>query len=135
GGYGPPGRPYGQAPGGVNQPQLGTNPFGGAAAPPKSRVPLILAIVAGVVVLAIIIGLVIGLATRKTVFDQSALQNGVQGVLTKNYGLQATAVTCPAGEEVSKGATFTCEATVNGELKPVKITVTDDGGTYQVARP
>ncbi len=96
---------------------------------------MILAIVAGVVVLIVIIGVVIGLATRKTVFDQTALQNGVQGVLTKNYGVKVSAVTCPADEKVSSGATFTCQATIDGAQKPVKITVTDDTGTYQVARP
>ena len=67
-------------------------------------------------------------------FDQQALQAGVTQILTQDYGLGATGVTCPEGQEVAAGTTFTCSATVDGEAVEVPVTVLDDQGTYQVGR-
>jgi hypothetical protein len=67
-------------------------------------------------------------------FDRQALQAGVTQVLTHDYGLGATGVSCPEGQKVERGATFTCSATVDGENVEVPVTVLDDQGTYQVGR-
>jgi hypothetical protein len=67
-------------------------------------------------------------------FDQQALQSGVTQILTQDYGLGATGVSCPEGQKVEAGSTFTCSANVDGENVEVPVTVLDDQGTYQVAR-
>jgi nicotinamide mononucleotide (NMN) deamidase PncC len=67
-------------------------------------------------------------------FDQQALQAGVTQVLTQDYGLGATGVSCPEGQKVEAGTTFTCSANVDGENVEVPVTVLDDQGTYQVGR-
>ncbi|GAA4679076.1 hypothetical protein GCM10023215_10110 [Pseudonocardia yuanmonensis] len=67
-------------------------------------------------------------------FDQQALQAGVTQILTEDYGLDATAVSCPEGQRVEAGTTFTCSANVDGENVEVPVTVLDDQGTYQVGR-
>ncbi|WP_433508271.1 DUF4333 domain-containing protein [Pseudonocardia halophobica] len=67
-------------------------------------------------------------------FDQQALQAGVTRILTQDYGLGATGVSCPEGQKVEAGTTFTCSANVDGEAVEVPVTVLDDRGTYQVGR-
>ncbi|MCE0762211.1 DUF4333 domain-containing protein [Pseudonocardia kujensis] len=67
-------------------------------------------------------------------FDQQALQAGVTRILTQDYGLGATGVSCPEGQKVEAGSTFSCTANVDGENVEVPVTVLDDQGTYQVAR-
>lgn len=67
-------------------------------------------------------------------FDQQALQAGVTQILTQDYGLGATGVSCPEGQKVAAGTTFTCSANVDGEAVEVPVTVLDDQGTYQVGR-
>ncbi|MFC7658028.1 DUF4333 domain-containing protein [Pseudonocardia benzenivorans] len=69
------------------------------------------------------------------VFDQTALQAGVEKVLTTDYGHQVSAVSCPANREVKSGDTFQCSATVDGEPNTqVPIHVTSSEGNYEVGR-
>lgn len=150
--YGPPSQqPYG-APG---QPQYGQPnpssqfgapgqqfgqpaPYGAPGGPKKSKTPLIAAISAVVVVIAVLLitaFLAPGWATSK-VLDASAVQDGVQKVLTDTYKVSdVSKVSCPADQKVIDGGTFTCKATIGGKDTDVKITITDDNGTYQVGRP
>ncbi|MDF3281905.1 DUF4333 domain-containing protein [Gordonia sp. N1V] len=68
--------------------------------------------------------------------DQTAAQNGVKQVLTEQYqASDVSDVSCPSGQKVKKGNSFTCTATVGGQKQNVKVTFLDDDGKYQVARP
>jgi uncharacterized protein DUF4333 len=102
----------------------------------RSKLPLIL--IAALVVVAAAVG-VLGFVTPgffvTRVFDSAAVQQGVQKVLTDNYGLAVSSVTCGQNIKVDNGATFQCDATIDGEQKKVPITVTSAGGDYQVGRP
>jgi len=127
--FGAPGQQFGQQP----------SPYGQPNAPKKSKTPLIAAI-SGVVVVIIIILLVTafvapGFAKTK-VLNASSVQDGVQKMLTDTYKVtDVSKVSCPAGQEVTNGGTFTCRATIAGKDTDVKVTITDDNGTYQVGRP
>ncbi|MHA6794665.1 DUF4333 domain-containing protein [Pseudonocardia bannensis] len=68
------------------------------------------------------------------VFDQAALQSGVELILTRDYGHEVSGVSCAANIEVATGTTFTCDATVDGERLKVPVRVTSDGGDYEVGR-
>jgi hypothetical protein len=149
GGYGQPTPGYGQQPeqggwgqppqqGGYGQqPPYGQSPFGGAPTKRGSKLPLV---IGGVVALVVVVVLVLGFTGPaffkggKT-FDQAALQSGVQGILTSSYGQKVDSVSCPAAEKVETGRTFTCQASIGGKNTPVTVTVKDNGGTYEVARP
>jgi hypothetical protein len=108
--------------------------------PPRSgggsKMPWI--IVAVVVVVLAAVG-VLGFVTPgffvSKVFDAQAVSQGVTKILNDNYGVNASAVSCPANVKVASGATFQCDATVDGAQKKVPITVTSAGGDYQVGRP
>jgi hypothetical protein len=126
---------WGQQQPGQQQHQQGWTPP--ADPPRKGRGPLPW-ILAGVVVLILAAVAVLGFwrpgfFTTK-VFDQTALQAGVTQVLTRDYGHQVSGVSCPAALEVTNGAKFTCDATVDGEKVKVPITVTSDDGNYEVGR-
>ena len=130
--YGQPqqGQPYGQQP-------YGESPFGAVHAPRgNSKLPLILGgVVALIVVVVVALGFVGPAYFTSKVFDQRALQSGVQGVLTSSYGQKVDSVSCPAQQKVSSGSTFTCQATIGGKQTAVMVTVKDNSGTYEVARP
>ena len=130
--YGQPqqGQPYGQQP-------YGESPFGAVHAPRgNSKLPLILGgVVALIVVVVVALGFVGPAYFTSKVFDQRALQSGVQGVLTSSYGQKVDSVSCPAQQKVSSGSTFTCQATIGGKQTAVTVTVKDNSGTYEVARP
>ena len=103
----------------------------------RGRVRLAVAVA---VALALLTVLVLGFVTPgwlvTRVFDATAVQNGVARVLTDDYAVGAVAdVRCPADVRVSTGATFSCDATIDGDPVTVPITVTDDDGGYQVGRP
>ncbi|MDL9935911.1 DUF4333 domain-containing protein [Gordonia sp. ABSL1-1] len=77
-----------------------------------------------------------GWAPKK--LDQSAAESGVQTVLTENYGIakdQVSDVSCPSGQKIKSGDSFTCTVTVGGQKQQVKLTFLDDDGKYEVARP
>ena len=122
---------WGQGPGGY--PPLPSQPTSGG----RSRTGLIIGIIVALVILAIVAVLLFiapgFLVTR--VFDTPALQQGVQQVLTNDYGLQVESVTCGQGIRVDQGATFQCDATVDGQQVKVPVTVTSSDGAYQVGRP
>ncbi|MGZ4517692.1 MAG: DUF4333 domain-containing protein [Mycobacteriaceae bacterium] len=126
--YGAPAQPpYGQS-----------SPYGQQGTPKKSKTPLIAAI-AGVVVVLIILGVTAfitpGFAISK-VLNAAAVEDGVQKILTDTYKISdVTQVSCPANQKVKNGGTFTCKATIGGKDTDVRITITDDNGTYQVGRP
>ena len=70
----------------------------------------------------------------------SAVESGVQSILTSpepdGYGISDVKdVSCPDGQAVKEGATFTCSVTVNGDNMHVTVTVKDSDGTYEVSRP
>ncbi|MFW0794775.1 DUF4333 domain-containing protein [Gordonia sp. CPCC 205515] len=68
--------------------------------------------------------------------DQDALQDGVKKVLTEDYqATDVSEVSCPSGQKVETGATFTCTATISGQAQTVKVTILDDDGKYEVSRP
>jgi hypothetical protein len=100
-------------------------------------------VLAGVAVLALAVFLVLGFVApgflRTTVFDQAALQSGVQRVLTDDYRYAGVGeVRCgTAGEvlEVRTGAQFTCSATIDGAPATIPVRVTSDTGDYEVSRP
>lgn len=126
--YGAPAQPlYGQS-----------SPYGQQGTPKKSKTPLIAAI-AGVVVVLLILGVTAfitpGFAISK-VLNAAAVEDGVQKILTDTYKItDVTKVSCPSNQKVKNGGTFTCKATIGGKDTDVKITITDDNGTYQVGRP
>jgi hypothetical protein len=101
-----------------------------------SKLPWI--IVAVVVVVLAAVG-VLGFVTPgffvTKVFDATAVQQGVTKILNDNYQVNASAVSCPANVKVTSGATFQCDATIDGAQKKVPITVTSGSGDYQVGRP
>jgi hypothetical protein len=103
----------------------------------RGRRRLLVAIV-GVVVVVVVV--VLGFVTPgwfvTRVFDATAVQAGVAKVLTDDYATEGVAdVRCPQNVQVTTGATFTCDATIDGDPVKVPITVTDDRGGYQVGRP
>lgn len=111
----------------------------GAGQPPqggKSKKGLIAALaVVGVLVIAGVVGLILFL-TASDELDQTAVQEGVQKVLTDSYGIQdVTDVACPSGQAVEVDATFSCTLKVSGEEKTVNIKITKEDGTYEVGRP
>jgi len=88
----------------------------------------------------VVVVLVLGFVTPgwfvTRVFDAAAVQAGVAGILTDDYATDGVAdVRCPQNVQVAAGATFTCDATIDGDPVSVPVTVTDDRGGYQVGRP
>jgi Domain of unknown function (DUF4333) len=71
----------------------------------------------------------------------TAAQAGVHDVLadpTTGYGLaDVKDVTCNHGVDptIFKGATFSCDLTINGHKAQATVTFVDDDGTYSVGRP
>ncbi|WP_232668684.1 DUF4333 domain-containing protein [Pseudonocardia sp. TRM90224] len=102
----------------------------------KSKLPLIIG--GAVVLVAVIVGVLGFIApgffvTR--VFDQAALQTGVQQVLSNDYKVTATAVSCGASVKVEAGTKFECKATVDGQELTVPVMITTNAGNYEVGRP
>jgi hypothetical protein len=98
---------------------------------------LLLPILGGVVVVVVVavLGFVSPGFFVSKVFDQAALQDGVQRILTQNYNLDVSAVQCDQGIHVQKGTGFECQATVDGAPVKVPITITSPDGAYEVGRP
>jgi hypothetical protein len=92
------------------------------------------------VVLVVLAVLVLGFVTPgwfvTRVFDPEAVQTGVTKILTEDYAAGGVAdVRCPTDVRVVAGATFTCDATVDGDPVKVPVRVTDGDGGYEVGRP
>lgn len=93
---------------------------------------IVAALIAAIVLITAF--LVPGWAPKK--LSQDAVQDGVKKVLTEDYqATDVTAVTCPSGQKVEKGASFTCTATIAGQAQTVKVTILDNDGKYEVSRP
>jgi hypothetical protein len=139
--YGQPGYQYGQQgypPSGPRQEEHHTRQGRAEGRTPQRRIllPWLLGGVAAVgVAVLLILGFVVPGYFTNTVFDQNAIQAGVQRILTDEYGQNAIAVRCPPDQQVQQGATFTCTATIDGKLRNVAITVKTSAGEYEVARP
>lgn len=142
----PPQPQYGQPSGGAtpfgssSAQQFGQPaPFGEQNAPQKSKKPLIAGIVGAVLVVLIVLGVLFFVTpgwAKSKVLNASSVQDGVQKILTDTYKVtNVTKVSCPADQAVKNGGTFTCKATIDGKDTDVKVTITDDNGTYQVSRP
>ena len=68
--------------------------------------------------------------------SQSAVEDGVKKVLSTDYNIDnVDKVSCPSGQSVSSGKSFTCDLTVGGQQQKVTITIVDDDGKYEVSRP
>lgn len=103
----------------------------------RGRRRLLVAIVTALaVVLLVVLGFVSPGWFVTRVFDAGAVQAGVAKVLADDYATDGVAdVRCPQNVQVKTGATFTCDATIDGDPVTIPITVTDDRGAYQVGRP
>ena len=92
------------------------------------------------VVVVVVVVLVLGFLTPgwfvTRVLDPAAVQRGVTKVLGDDYAIEGVAdVRCPGGVQVIIGATFTCDATIDGDPVKVPVRVTGSTGGYQVGRP
>ncbi|VBA32261.1 hypothetical protein LAUMK4_05708 [Mycobacterium persicum] len=72
--------------------------------------------------------------------DISAVQAGVTHVLSDPAGYGAknvSDVTCNDGRDptISKGGTFTCQATIDRIKHQFVVTFTDDAGSYEISAP
>lgn len=91
------------------------------------------------VVLVLGLGKLGSLATKE--LDVNQAQIGVQQILTDpiaGYGRSnVTDVECNNGRNptVKSGASFTCEANINGAERRVTVVFKGDNGTYEVGRP
>ena len=99
------------------------------------------------VLAAIIVAVVLVLILKPGFFvttklDVAKAQQGVQQILTTDetsvHGAKNVKdVKCNNGQSptVKKGATFTCEVSIDGTKRQVTVTFQDDKGTYEVGRP
>jgi Domain of unknown function (DUF4333) len=103
----------------------------------RRRQPWIPVVAAAVVVVAfLVLGFVVPGWFVTRVFDATAVQSGVAKILTEDYGVEGVAdVRCPERVQVTVGATFTCEATIDGDPVKVPVRVTGGDGGYEVGRP
>lgn len=111
------------------------------AGPPPSRTPLVVgAVVVALVAVFALLAFVAPGFLRSTVFDQVALQAGVQRVLIESYQIPAVGdVVCgdPAQGPIAvrTGDEFSCTALIDGAPVPVQARITSDSGDYEVVRP
>lgn len=114
---------------------------GATRRPERPRTPLI---VTGVLVALLAVGAVLAFVApgflRPVVFDQAALQTGVQRVLVDSYRITGVGeVLCgdPAQGpiRVRTGDVFTCSTTVGGAPVTVSVTITSGSGDYEVSTP
>ncbi|RMI32314.1 DUF4333 domain-containing protein [Nocardia stercoris] len=128
------GQQWGQPPAqAAGQTSWDQNPL--TVTPAKNRKPLIFGgVVAAVVVVVLAVLGFVFFGSDK--LDDHAVAQGVQKVLKDSYGIDdVQSVSCPSGQKVTVGNTFTCSLKVGGEQKTVTIKVTKDDGTYEVGRP
>jgi len=95
---------------------------------------------AAAVVAVVAVVLVLGFAWPgffvTTVLDTQSAQSSIARVLTEDFGVTGVStVECPSQIEVSDGATFTCQAVINGSVTSVTSTFTGDDGSYTVGPP
>ncbi|MUM18775.1 DUF4333 domain-containing protein [Mycobacterium sp. CBMA271] len=147
GAYGQQGQ-YGQQggyPGQYGQQQGQPFPQFGAGKPQRSTKTI--AIIGGIAAATLILLVVLVTAflapgwAMTTTLDVNKAQDGVTKVLTdetNGYGAKNVKdVKCNNGQnpEVKKGATFTCDVSIDGTKREVTVTFQNDKGTYEVGRP
>jgi hypothetical protein len=65
-----------------------------------------------------------------------AVQVSVTKILTDTYKIEGIkTVSCPAKQEVKQGSTFDCAVALGDVVKKVTLTITSDGGDYEVGTP
>jgi hypothetical protein len=136
--YGQPGQGQPGQPGQYDYGQQQPGYPGAPAGEKTSKKGLFIGLGALVAVLIVVgvLGFVAPAFFVTKVFDNAAVQTGVQKILTENYKIEGvTAVTCPAEQEVKDGVTFECTATVAGKTQTVPITVKGADGNYEVGTP
>ena len=123
---------YGQAPGPYGQTQqYGGYPpaYPGATEPARKRNRGVLYTVLGVIAVLLLLGGVFGfLALRPKVFDANALNRTISSQYKDKFGDASVSVSCPQGQKVSKGATFTCD--IQGRSEKIQVTVSSKDGDY-----
>ena len=83
----------------------------------------------GVVAVLLLVGGIFGyLAFRPKVFDADALNRTITGQYKDKFADATVDVSCPTGQKVSKGATFTCD--IQGRSEKIEVTVASDDGDY-----
>ncbi|GAB3552541.1 hypothetical protein J2S53_001445 [Actinopolyspora lacussalsi] len=93
-----------------------------------------------VILLSALVVAVLGFVTpgwfHRTVLEADSVQQGVRQIARDSYGVDGIeSVTCPKGEPVRAGHSFTCEMRVGGVTKNVRVVIRDEKGTYAVGRP
>jgi len=138
-GYAQQYQPYGKQPGPGYPGHDQRYPSSGAASDGSRRKGGLLWVLVAAVVVVVVAVLVLGFVWpgwfSKKVFDSAAVQDGVKTILHDDYQLDVSSVSCPSGQEVKTGATFTCTATISGQQKQVQVIVRSDDGKYEVAQP
>jgi hypothetical protein len=126
-GYGQPGQQYGAQQPGYGQPGYGQP---GWAAPPQKKggrgaLWAILGVL-GVIVIGGGVVLALTVFSRK-VFDADAMNRDIAAQYKDKFGPRIE-VTCPTGQEVKSGATFTCS--IRDESTRIEVRVTSNDGDY-----
>jgi uncharacterized membrane protein len=135
--YGPPPQ-YGAPQYGAPQygpPQYGAPQYGHPAPPKKSRVGLVAAVTAGLLVL--IAGAVaLALSLSSTVLDRNAVERDVAAQFEEREGV-AIDLDCAEEMKVESGATYECTGTTaDGEDVTLRIAITDeDTAAYEWTEP
>ena len=135
--YGPPPQ-YGAPQYGAPQygpPQYGAPQYGHPAPPKKSRVGLVAAVTAGLLVL--IAGAVaLTLSLSSTVLDRNAVERDVAAQFEEREGV-ALDLDCAEEMKVESGATYECTGTTaDGEDVTLRIAITDeDTAAYEWREP
>ncbi|MFD1325753.1 DUF4333 domain-containing protein [Micromonospora sonneratiae] len=88
-------------------------------------------------VLVVVLAVVLVRVLSTPVFDSKAMEKGIAGVLTRDFGEgDVSDVRCPSEQKVEKDATFTCTVKVKGAEKRVTIKVVNEqNGEYEVGQP
>ncbi|MDN5751430.1 MAG: DUF4333 domain-containing protein, partial [Pseudonocardia sp.] len=119
----------------------GYPPLPGASGRPERRTtPLIVAVVVALLAVGAVLAFVAPGFLRPVVFDQAALDSGVQRVLVEGYGVVGVGeVVCGDPTQgpipVRTGDVFTCSTTVAGAPVTVSVTITSGSGDYEVSSP
>ncbi|NYH77103.1 hypothetical protein FHR84_000417 [Actinopolyspora biskrensis] len=72
----------------------------------------------------------------RSVLDAGSVQAGVRQIVRDSYGMEGVeSVSCPSGQPVRPGHSFTCEVSTGGDDERVRVVVQDEEGTYAVERP
>ncbi|WP_017975825.1 DUF4333 domain-containing protein [Actinopolyspora halophila] len=73
---------------------------------------------------------------HRSVLDTGSVQAGVRQIVRDSYGMEGVeSVSCPSGQPVRPGHSFTCELSPGEEYERVRVVVQDEEGTYAVERP